>query len=34
MTTLAAIRGPEFPPERLRELARAAEDSGLDELWL
>lgn len=34
MTTLAAICRPDVPPERLRELARAAEDSGLDELWL
>lgn len=34
MTTLAAICRPEVPPERLRDLARAADDSGLDELWL
>jgi alkanesulfonate monooxygenase SsuD/methylene tetrahydromethanopterin reductase-like flavin-dependent oxidoreductase (luciferase family) len=25
---------PEVPPERLREVARAAEDAGADELWL
>lgn len=25
---------PTIPPERLKELARAAEDSGLDELWV
>jgi len=34
MTTLAAICRPQVPPERLRELARAADDCGLDELWL
>ena len=34
MTTLAAICRPDVPPERLRDLVRAAEDSGLDELWL
>jgi alkanesulfonate monooxygenase SsuD/methylene tetrahydromethanopterin reductase-like flavin-dependent oxidoreductase (luciferase family) len=34
MTTLAAICRPEVPPERLRDLARAADDCGLDELWL
>jgi len=34
MTTLAAICRPDVPPERLRDLARAADDSGLDELWL
>jgi alkanesulfonate monooxygenase SsuD/methylene tetrahydromethanopterin reductase-like flavin-dependent oxidoreductase (luciferase family) len=34
MTTLAATCRPEVPPEKLRDIARAAEDSGLDELWL
>jgi len=34
MTTLAATCRPEVPPERLREVARAAEDAGLEELWL
>jgi alkanesulfonate monooxygenase SsuD/methylene tetrahydromethanopterin reductase-like flavin-dependent oxidoreductase (luciferase family) len=34
MTTLAATCRPEVPPERLRDVARAAEDAGLDELWL
>jgi len=34
MTTLAAICRPDVPPERLRDVARAADDSGLDELWL
>jgi alkanesulfonate monooxygenase SsuD/methylene tetrahydromethanopterin reductase-like flavin-dependent oxidoreductase (luciferase family) len=34
MTTLGVICLPHVPPERLREVAMAAEDSGLDELWL
>ena len=34
MTTLGAVCLPQVPPERLREVAMAAEDSGLDELWL
>jgi alkanesulfonate monooxygenase SsuD/methylene tetrahydromethanopterin reductase-like flavin-dependent oxidoreductase (luciferase family) len=34
MTTLGAVCLPQVPPERLREVATAAEDSGLDELWL
>jgi len=34
MTMLGAVCRPEIPPERLRDVARAAEDSGLDELWL
>jgi len=34
MTALASTCRPEVPPERLRDIARAAEDSGLDELWL
>ena len=34
MTILAAACWPQVPPERLREVALAAEDSGLAELWL
>jgi len=34
MTMLGAACIPQVPPERLREVARAAEDAGLDELWL
>lgn len=34
MTVLAATCLPQVPPERLREVARAAEESGLAELWL
>ena len=34
MTILAATCLPQVPPERLREVARAAEDAGLAELWL
>jgi alkanesulfonate monooxygenase SsuD/methylene tetrahydromethanopterin reductase-like flavin-dependent oxidoreductase (luciferase family) len=34
MTMLGAACVPQVPPERLREVARAAEDAGLDELWL
>jgi alkanesulfonate monooxygenase SsuD/methylene tetrahydromethanopterin reductase-like flavin-dependent oxidoreductase (luciferase family) len=34
MTILAATCWPQVPPERLREVALAAEDSGLAELWL
>jgi alkanesulfonate monooxygenase SsuD/methylene tetrahydromethanopterin reductase-like flavin-dependent oxidoreductase (luciferase family) len=34
MTTLGAVFVPQFPPERLREFARAADDAGLEELWL
>ena len=34
MTMLGATCMPQVPPERLREVARAAEDAGLDELWL
>jgi alkanesulfonate monooxygenase SsuD/methylene tetrahydromethanopterin reductase-like flavin-dependent oxidoreductase (luciferase family) len=33
MTILAATCLPQVPPERLRAVARAAEDSGLAELW-
>lgn len=34
MTTLGAVFLPQLPPERLRSVARAADESGLDELWL
>jgi alkanesulfonate monooxygenase SsuD/methylene tetrahydromethanopterin reductase-like flavin-dependent oxidoreductase (luciferase family) len=34
MTTLGVVCVPHVAPERLREVAMAAEDSGLDELWL
>ncbi|MEV5984546.1 LLM class flavin-dependent oxidoreductase [Streptomyces sp. NPDC052051] len=34
MTGLGAVFHPQLPPERLRAIARLAEDSGLDELWL
>lgn len=34
MATLGSIFLPSFPPDRLLPLARAAEESGLDELWL
>ena len=34
MTTFGATCIPQVPPERLRDVARAAEDEGLDELWL
>ncbi|MEU1704776.1 LLM class flavin-dependent oxidoreductase [Streptomyces sp. NPDC005706] len=34
MTGLGAVFRPQLPPERLREVARAAEESGLEELWL
>ncbi|HEX9040207.1 MAG TPA: LLM class flavin-dependent oxidoreductase [Trebonia sp.] len=34
MTILAATCVPQVPPERLREVARAAEDAGLAELWI
>jgi alkanesulfonate monooxygenase SsuD/methylene tetrahydromethanopterin reductase-like flavin-dependent oxidoreductase (luciferase family) len=34
MTTLGAIFLPQTPPERLRAVARAADQAGLDELWL
>lgn len=34
MTELGAIFLPDWPPERLRPVARAAEDAGLAELWL
>jgi alkanesulfonate monooxygenase SsuD/methylene tetrahydromethanopterin reductase-like flavin-dependent oxidoreductase (luciferase family) len=34
MTTLGAISLPQNPPETLRDIARTADDTGLDELWL
>jgi len=34
MTTLGVVCRPEFPPERVREIAVAADDAGVDELWL
>jgi alkanesulfonate monooxygenase SsuD/methylene tetrahydromethanopterin reductase-like flavin-dependent oxidoreductase (luciferase family) len=34
MTTLGAVFLPQFAPERLRGIARAADDAGLEELWL
>jgi alkanesulfonate monooxygenase SsuD/methylene tetrahydromethanopterin reductase-like flavin-dependent oxidoreductase (luciferase family) len=34
MTTLGAIFRPDLPPERLHAVARAADEAGLDELWL
>ncbi|MDH6624809.1 alkanesulfonate monooxygenase SsuD/methylene tetrahydromethanopterin reductase-like flavin-dependent oxidoreductase (luciferase family) [Streptomyces sp. LBL] len=34
MTTLGAVFRPQLPPERLRAVARLADDVGLEELWL
>jgi alkanesulfonate monooxygenase SsuD/methylene tetrahydromethanopterin reductase-like flavin-dependent oxidoreductase (luciferase family) len=34
MTTLGAVFLPQLPPERLPDVARAADAAGLDELWL
>ncbi|MGW3950683.1 LLM class flavin-dependent oxidoreductase [Streptomyces sp. NPDC004752] len=34
MTRLGAVFRPQLAPERLRGVARAADDAGLDELWL
>jgi alkanesulfonate monooxygenase SsuD/methylene tetrahydromethanopterin reductase-like flavin-dependent oxidoreductase (luciferase family) len=34
VTTVGAVFLPQFPPERLRAVARAADDAGLAELWL
>ena len=34
MTILGAIFLPQNPPERLRSVARAADNAGLEELWL
>ncbi|MEU0336946.1 LLM class flavin-dependent oxidoreductase [Streptomyces sp. NPDC006193] len=34
MTSLGVVFRPQLPPERLRAVARAADDAGLEELWL
>jgi alkanesulfonate monooxygenase SsuD/methylene tetrahydromethanopterin reductase-like flavin-dependent oxidoreductase (luciferase family) len=34
MTALGTVFVPQLPPERLRDLARVADDAGLAELWL
>ncbi|MGB9375212.1 MAG: LLM class flavin-dependent oxidoreductase [Jiangellales bacterium] len=34
MTTIGATFRPQLPPERLRSVAQAADESGLEELWL
>ena len=34
MTTVGAVFVPQLPPERLRGVARAADEAGLAELWL
>ncbi len=34
MTTLGIAFRPQNPPERLREIARVADQSGLEELWI
>ncbi|MEV6735839.1 LLM class flavin-dependent oxidoreductase [Streptomyces sp. NPDC051104] len=34
MTGLGAVFRPQLPPERLRTIARLAEEAGLEELWL
>ncbi|MGW6644584.1 LLM class flavin-dependent oxidoreductase [Streptomyces iakyrus] len=34
MTSLGAVFRPQLPPERLRSVARLADDAGLEELWL
>jgi alkanesulfonate monooxygenase SsuD/methylene tetrahydromethanopterin reductase-like flavin-dependent oxidoreductase (luciferase family) len=34
MTTLGAVFLPYLPPERLRSVVRAADEAGLEELWL
>jgi alkanesulfonate monooxygenase SsuD/methylene tetrahydromethanopterin reductase-like flavin-dependent oxidoreductase (luciferase family) len=34
MTTLGTIFLPDLPPERLRSIALAADEAGLEELWL
>ncbi|GGY90696.1 LLM class flavin-dependent oxidoreductase [Streptomyces poonensis] len=34
MTALGAVFRPQLPPERLRAIARLADETGLDELWL
>ena len=34
MTALGVVFRPQLPPERLHDVARAADDAGLEELWL
>ncbi|MBB5868207.1 alkanesulfonate monooxygenase SsuD/methylene tetrahydromethanopterin reductase-like flavin-dependent oxidoreductase (luciferase family) [Allocatelliglobosispora scoriae] len=34
MTTLGAVFLPQLPPERLRAVAQAADEAGLEELWV
>jgi alkanesulfonate monooxygenase SsuD/methylene tetrahydromethanopterin reductase-like flavin-dependent oxidoreductase (luciferase family) len=34
MTVLGAVFRPQLPPERLRAVARVADEAGLEELWL
>ncbi|BBC33869.1 Oxidoreductase [Streptomyces graminofaciens] len=34
MTGLGAVFRPQLPPERMREVARLADETGLEELWL
>lgn len=34
MTSLGVVFRPQVPPERLQAVARAAEEAGLEELWL
>ncbi|MDX2933216.1 LLM class flavin-dependent oxidoreductase [Streptomyces ipomoeae] len=34
MTGLGAVFRPQLPPERLRDIARLADETGLEELWL
>ena len=34
MTILGAVFLPQLPPERLRDVARCADEAGLEELWL
>ena len=34
MTTLATVFLPQLPPERLRDVVRAADEAGLEEIWL
>jgi alkanesulfonate monooxygenase SsuD/methylene tetrahydromethanopterin reductase-like flavin-dependent oxidoreductase (luciferase family) len=34
MTALGAVFRPQVAPERLRDVARAADESGLEQLWL
>ncbi|MFI6596033.1 LLM class flavin-dependent oxidoreductase [Nonomuraea sp. NPDC050536] len=34
MTSVGAVLVPQFPPERMRSIAVAAEEAGLEELWL